>query len=145
MAFLLAIFLGTIMVLQATANGRMIGAWGLGGTLVANIGVQVALTAAYFLTLHFWPEKFPEFYRSRIESSSFTWWYLLPGVSGLLIIACVPIAIQSIGAAQTFIALVAAQMAVSLAWDGLVESQPVGLMRGLGVAITLLGAWISTR
>lgn len=59
---------------------------------------------------------------------------------GFLIILGMPLAIARLGAVQSVLLLIAAQLGASLAWDALAEGRPATLARVVGSALAFAGA-----
>lgn len=134
--------LGAFGVLQAALNRQVAIASGLPPAVFFNTLVFLAM-ASLFLGL------------SRVAArsasdgpglaASFRWWWVLPGFLGFCVVAGLPFAIQKIGAARVFVALVASQMATSLVWDAVVEKLPVTGTRLAGAALAVLGVLVASR
>lgn len=137
---ILTFFLGAIAVLQGALNRTIAGNWGLAPTIVLNNCVILTAGLALFGAVKFYPEFFPEAFRDKAGFTGFSWYYFLPGLCGLALVAGIPYAISKIGAANVFIGIVCAQMVASLAWDKAVEGIPLTWPRVLGACFAVLGA-----
>lgn len=130
-SFLPAI-LGVVVVLQAGLNKKISALWGISGAVLLNALVFLIIaTVAYF----FVPNM-----KGNIELKSFSWWYLVPGTLGCILVFGGPMAIMRWGAVHTFILIISAQLLASLVWDSQVEGLPVSTMRIAGIALAWIGA-----
>lgn len=136
----LTFFLGAIAVLQGALNRIIAGSWGLAPAIVLNNCVILAAGLVLFGAVKFYPEIFPEGLRDKAGFTSFSWYYVLPGLCGLVLVAGIPFAIGKIGAANVFIGIVCAQMVASLIWDKVVEGIPLTWTRTAGAFFAILGA-----
>lgn len=80
---------------------------------------------------------------------SVPWYALIAGVFGLVVIAAVSYMIPRIGVAASIITVVAGQMLVgvildSFGWLGAVQ-RPLDLTRIIGLAIVMLGVWLTVK
>ncbi|MCC7442105.1 MAG: DMT family transporter [Bdellovibrionales bacterium] len=137
--------LGGLTILQAGLN-RMIGSrWGLVPAVFLNSLVLILAASAVYGIAVARPDLFPPLFQDRGGFRSFSWWYLLPGLCGLCLVMGIPWAIGRAGATPVFVTLVAAQMVASLAWDRMVEGQPLSPPRLLGAALAIAGALLAAR
>lgn len=140
MAWLLfPIVLGAFAVLQGTLNRRVAELWGLAPTVALNTGVFLVASMLMWFAVRSSPDRFPPIFRDRLDPSSFSWWFLLPGILGFALVAGIPWAIAKLGALQVFVGIVAAQMMVSVLWDAKFEQIPLTGSRVAG-ALLAIGA-----
>ncbi|XXF76915.1 DMT family transporter [Myxococcaceae bacterium GXIMD 01537] len=134
---------GLAVVVQGGLNRRLAGQWGLVGATVVNTFVVLAVVLSLYALTRTAPGMLPQgFGGGSGASAGFSWWYLLPGVCGAIIVLGMPLAIGRMGAVHSVLLLIAAQLLTSLAWDALVEGRPPTLARVVGIAITFAGAAI---
>ncbi len=139
--FLVSVFAGTLGVLQNTINRRIATDWGLPLTLVVNSVVLLVVSIAVLFALRIPAESsVPEFFRARTTMGGFSWYHLVPGIMGYLIICLVPFCVARMGATRVFIAIIAAQIIVSLFWDKWYEGISASPQRILGAVLAFLGA-----
>jgi bacterial/archaeal transporter family-2 protein len=74
----------------------------------------------------------------------FQLWWIIPGLCGLTLVAGLPWAVERIGALQTFVVLVAAQILFSIVWDQFAEGIAVTTPRVIGAALAIAGAAVTT-
>lgn len=139
-AYFLPFIFGAMAVLQGGLNRLIARDWGLAGTVFLN---SLMLSTAA-LGLYVWarnnPGALPEVFRDRGSFSSFSWWYLIPGLCGFTLVTGLPFAIQKIGALKVFVGLIAAQLLVSMIWDARIEQLPITSTRVLGALLSFCGA-----
>jgi len=80
---------------------------------------------------------------------SVPWYALWAGVFGLVVIAAISFMIPRVGVAASITAIVAGQLLVGLYLDhfGLLDAsvRPVDATRILGIAVVLLGVWLTVK
>jgi len=136
---------GAFGVFQNTFNKQIGSSLGLPLTLVANASVLLCASIALFFALRFFPEaQIAEIYREK-NSFRFPWQAIIPGLFGFFIVATAPWAIGRIGATRVFIAIIVAQILVSVLWDHFAEATPVSASRLAGAALALAGALLAVR
>lgn len=104
----------------------------------------VLVTGLIVLTLIpiFFRTDFSEILKYRFDAKNLAWWYIIPGICGLLIVTIIPYSIYKVGAAKIFVAIIAAQVVASLVWDAKVEGTSLDIWRIAGAIITCIGAVI---
>ena len=138
-SFLPAI-LGVVVVLQAGLNKKISAQWGISTAVFLNAVVFLVIAAVfYFLTLTR-ADLFPANFKPNFDLKTFSWWYLVPGALGCLLVFGGPLAIMRWGAVHTFILIISAQLLASLIWDYQVEGLPVSPMRIAGISLAWIGA-----
>ncbi|NUM87713.1 MAG: DMT family transporter [Bdellovibrionales bacterium] len=144
--FLLAFVVGSLGVFQNTVNKLISDGWGLPLTLVANGVVLLGASTVFFLVLRLFPEEsLHPLFRPRANLAGLSWIHLLPGLFGLIVITIIPYAIDRVGATRIFIALVAAQIAASMAWDRFTAGSEISPQRLLGAGLAFAGAILAAR
>ena len=124
--------LGVVVVLQAGLNKKISAIWGISGAVLLNALVFLVIaTVAYFFVPNL---------KGNIELKNFSWWYLVPGTLGCILVFGGPMAIMRWGAVHTFILIISAQLLASLVWDSQVEGMPISTMRIAGIALAWIGA-----
>ena len=141
--FILPFILGAVAVLQGALNRVVAQSWGLTPTIVLNNFVIITMGFLFYISVKFYPQFFPDNFRDKAGFTSFSWYYLLPGLCGLALVAGIPFAIGQIGAANVFIGIVCAQMITSLIWDQLKEGIALSWPRLLGAILTIVGVFVS--
>lgn len=141
-ALFLSITLGLASVLQGGLNRQIATTWGFTAAAFFNTLVLLVSITALFIISRRYPAMLPEVLRERNSFSSFSWWYLLPGLCGLYIILGMPLVISKIGAVKLFMGFIAAQLVGSLIWDACMEGMPVNAIRIIGVALSFLAVWL---
>jgi transporter family-2 protein len=107
-----------------------------------NMVVATVATFAVYAVVRSVPGLWPEASAGEGRFDGFTPWHLLPGLCGVLIVIGMPWAISRLGAVQSGLLLMAAQLVTSLVWDAMVEGRPATLARVVGSAVAFAGAAI---
>jgi transporter family-2 protein len=139
-SLLLPAALGVSIVLQSGLNRLMARGWGLGPVTLFNSLILCMVSFVLWIAArgaHGW---IPAMFRDRGGFSEFGWWYWIPGVLGFFAVAGVPLAISRIGALQTFVILIGAQLAGSIVWDWIAEGKTVTWIRVAGAVLAFVGA-----
>ncbi|HZI09379.1 MAG TPA: DMT family transporter [Myxococcus sp.] len=139
---LVPLLCGLAVVAQAGLNRRFAGQWGLLSAVLMNMVVATVATFAVYAVARAVPGLWPEAAPGAARFSGFTPWHLLPGLCGVLIVIGMPWAIGRLGAVQSGLLLIVAQLVTSLVWDAMVEGRPATLARVVGSAIACAGAAI---
>jgi uncharacterized membrane protein YdcZ (DUF606 family) len=144
--FFLSLVVGAFGVLQNTINRKIAVDWGIPLTLVVNGAVILSLSLVVFFLLTIPAQNsLPEFFRPRTSLAGFSWLVLVPGVLGYAIVIFVPFAVSQLGATRVFIAIIAAQIVVSMLWDRLYEGIIMSPQRLVGAALAFIGALLTLR
>ena len=141
MAILVALGVGILTVLQGGMNKSISGQYGIAGATVLNsLLVLVFAVGIYFVVNH--PKSpFPPYMKlPEGWTGVFRWWYVLPGLCGCLVVLGIPLGIIHIGAMQTMVFMICAQVVASMAWDLWVENIALSELRVLGGALVMGGA-----
>lgn len=132
--------LGVVVVLQAGLNKKISAQWGISSAVLLNAVVFAVIAVVfYFLTLSR-SDLFPTNFKPSFDLKTFSWWYLIPGVLGCVLVFGGPLAIMRWGAVHTFILIISAQLLASLVWDYQVEGLPASPMRIAGISLAWIGA-----
>jgi bacterial/archaeal transporter family-2 protein len=126
--------LGVIVVVQAGLNKKISAHWGLPAAVLLNAIVFAAIALCVFAL------QTPSEQKSPFDLKNFSWWYLIPGALGCLLVFGGPWAISRWGAVHTFILIISAQLFTSLIWDLKIENLEVSKMRLAGIALAWIGA-----
>ncbi|WP_164021861.1 DMT family transporter [Pyxidicoccus trucidator] len=141
---LVPLLCGLAVVAQAGLNRRFAGQSGLLSAVLVNMVVATVATFGVYAVARtvpgFWPEASTG--QGRFFDG-FTPWHLVPGLCGVLIVIGMPWAIGRLGAVQSALLLMAAQLLTSLVWDAMVEGRPATLARVVGSALAFAGAAIA--
>ncbi|NVJ23624.1 MULTISPECIES: DMT family transporter [Myxococcus] len=140
---LVPLLCGLAVVAQGGLNKRFAGQWGLLGAVLMNMVVATVATFAVYAVARSVPGLWPEAASTQGRFSGFTFWHLLPGLCGVVIVVGMPWAIGRVGAVESVLLLMAAQLATSLVWDAMVENRPATLARVLGSVVAFSGAAIA--
>jgi len=131
-----AVLLGFVAVLQVTINRHIALRWGLAGAVLLN-ALVLTLGAITFFAVTRARGVYGFVLREGAVLSDARWWWALPGLFGLSLVALLPWAANQIGFQRVFVGLVAAQMVGSLLWDLFVERIPVTVPRGFGAVLAV--------
>jgi uncharacterized membrane protein YdcZ (DUF606 family) len=144
-ATLVAILLGFAAVLQVTINRHVALRWGLAGAVLLNALVLTAVAAI------FWATALPRAsggglaIRTVADLGALRWWWLLPGLLGFALVTLLPWAAHHAGVQRVFVALVAAQVVGSLAWDAAFARIPVTPARAAGALLAIASVLLTAR
>ena len=137
--------LGVMAVIQGGLNRQISGHWGLASATLFNSIVLLVASVALFALANWQPARLPDFFHMKGSFAAFHWWYLIPGLCGLALVAGIPFAINRLGAFSVFLGIVGGQLVMSLVWDALVEHRPVTLLRLAGAGMAMLSVWLVGR
>lgn len=134
--YLIPISVGIVSILQAGMNRQMGEDFGLFKTLLIGNVFILLLNLVLLLgsTSWFGPESFLS---SKGSMLPFKWWYLFPGLCGLVIIIGFPLGISRLGAIKVTVTVVAVQLIASGFWDYFKESQEIGPFKILSMLLTV--------
>ena len=140
--FLLPVALGAGVLLQSTINRQMAEPYGLATAVLINAAVFFAFSLFFFYFAQYSTGIVPEFFKPKLQNFDFRWFYLLPGIFGFSLVFGLPWSIRTLGAAPSFVLLVAAQILGSLLLDIFYFHNLVNQYKILGALLTLCGAVI---
>lgn len=144
--YLLPLGAGAAIVSQGGLNRHLARSLGLASTLALNSLILLVASGSLFVLSRLRPEWLPSLFRAPAAPPSLPAFFMLPGLCGFVILICVPTAISRIGALQTFVIVIASQLALSGIWDAWVEGRAFSVDRAIGAALAFAGAaWISWR
>jgi len=141
---LAAFVIGLITVLQSGLHKNMLMGNGLLSVVALNAVIAFVISMLLFFAHKYSLIALPESFSGQGSFQFKKWWYIVPGICGFIIVIGFPLAISYMGAAQVFIIAVAGQCVGSLLWDILIEQNSPTLVKGLGVLLTLVGAFLTT-
>lgn len=146
---MIAIFMsalaGVLGVAQAGFNKVIGDSWGFSASLLLNGFVFLGCNAILFSAVHFYPKYFSSAYLIQGNLSQFRWWWITPGIFGFVLVLGLAYSVLRIGATQTFVISVAAQIVFGLLWDIGVENRQVAMTRLAGASLAFLGALLASR
>lgn len=135
--------LGLLAVVQVGLNKRIAAVIGLMPATLLNAGILLAVAGVIWLYAR-GLRPAGEWTVGNGSLGQFAWWWVVPGLCGLALVAGMPWAVKRVGALQVFVLLVATQMVFSLVWDHFVEDVAVTAPRVIGAALAIAGAFVST-
>lgn len=136
MVVLLAFVAGMLVTLSRQINGRLAASTSALTSSFWNHVVGLGVMVAYTLVAgQFWPEG----------AAAAPWYAWIGGVAGVVFVAGGSWVIHRLGAALTSGLLVAGQMLSGVMMDLIRGIEGSSLMRIAGVALILLGVWMSRR
>lgn len=145
LAYFFSAMAGAFGVLQAGFNKTVADSWGFSASLLLNGSVFLIFNALLFAVVWWTPKTFPQEYLIQGSWSDFRLWWIIPGIMGFLLVMGLAVAIGQIGALQTMVISIAAQIVCGVLWDLAIENRPMTVMRITGASITLVGAVLATR
>lgn len=144
MLWLLAFFLGSLVVFQPTINRLVLEQRGLSFAVLVNSLVLFFLASCLIIVTYLSPQNLPEIMHYR-STTPFRPWFILPGVMGFLLVMFVPIMIRHYGAFKTVLVMLAGQITTSFVYDLFVEGRALHSSRVLGIICALLAVFFSFR
>lgn len=137
-AALLSILVGFSTVLQGGLNRQIAIQWGVAGAVLLNSFFYITAAILLFLISKKLPQFVPEIFHDKGTLTQFSWWYLIPGLCGFLIVVGAPIVIAKIGAFKLVLGVVTAQLVFGLLWDVMVEDIPATTTRIAGAVLAFI-------
>lgn len=131
--YLVPTLLGAFTVIQAGLNRKVGAVWGLPIAVLLN-ALVLTTGAAVLVFLS----------KNDFEFKQMQWWFVLPGLLGLGLVFGGPWCVQRLGAVNTFVLLVSAQLLVSVIWDIQVEQRSIHWARLAGLGLAWVGAVLAS-
>ncbi len=144
LAVFLSILAGFFGVFQAGLNTVVADSLGYTTALVFNAFFFLFFNLLFFVFVFLKPKILPHEFTIQWAFHDFHWWWILPGFMGFALVMGLALAVGRIGATQTFIITIAAQIFASILWDFFHGDHEVNGLRLAGAAITLVGAILAT-
>lgn len=144
LAIFFSIMAGAFGVWQAGLNKVVADSLGFTGSLLFNGCFFLIFNLIFFVFVSLKPKAVPSEFVIQWSLADFKWWWLLPGLMGFSLVMGLAVAVGRIGALQTFVISIAAQIFASIAWDMYQGDHTISKLRLAGAAVTLVGAIIST-
>lgn len=144
-AVLFSAMAGTFAVIQSGMNKLVADHWGFSSSLLLNGVGFLFFNTILFVFVWGQPKWFAQEYLIQGQLNDFKLWWLLPGLLGFLLVMGLAVSVSRIGALQTMVISIAAQIAAGILWDLAIENRPITVMRLTGAAITFLGVLVATR
>jgi bacterial/archaeal transporter family-2 protein len=138
------LLVGAATVVQGGLNRLVSDKWGLAATILFNNAVLLVISIGVWAVVAGAPGLFPAFFADRGGWGDIRWWWIIPALAGLVIVGGIPWAISRLGALAVLVGIVAAQMVVGLAWDAVMEGQPVTALRFGGAALAVAGVALAS-
>ena len=135
---------GAFGVWQAGLNKVVADSLGFTASLLFNGFFFLAFNLIFFGYVYVRPQSLPSEFAIQLSFSDFKWWWVLPGFMGFALVMGLAVSVGRIGAVQTIVISIAAQVFASIAWDVYVSDVELTRWRVIGAGVTLLGAIIST-
>lgn len=139
--FIFPILAGISIVLQGTLNRHIATQIGLVSAVFLNALIFLIFSGILWLLVRYELVGSIPFLSAR-SIEGLKWWDLLPGIFGFLIVFSTPLAISFLGANLTFAVIICTQLAVSVAWDSVVNKQVPPISTAVGVTVMLVGLLI---
>jgi len=144
-AYVMAVVAGVFGVLQAGMNKEIADHLGFTASLLMNSCFFLAVNALFFLFVVIKPKALGSEFAIQWAFENFRWWWAVPGFLGFALVMGLAVGIGRIGATQTFVISIAAQVLASIAWDIWAEGDvQISMLRLVGAGITVIGAVATT-
>lgn len=140
--FLGSLLLGSIVVFQPMLNRMVLEDRGLSFAVWLNGCVLFLAASLLFFSVFLAPERFSEVLHFK-GSGGFHWWYVLPGILGLILVLMVPVMFKNMGAFPTIIAMLCGQILTSFLVDSLAFGVPISASKIMGLLLATGGAYLS--
>lgn len=130
LAILLPLIVGFSIVLQGTLNRAYSGNIGMGSAIFMNGVVFFVASMIYW-------------YFNRMAGfdwGQITFWHVLPGLFGFLIVLLTPLSIGAIGGTLTFALIIASQLILSLVIETLQTKAMPSMAVIVGVVLLIVGS-----
>lgn len=136
--FIFPVLAGVSIVLQGTLNRQIAGQIGLVSAVFLNALVFLVFSGILWLLVRYeLISGIPILSAKPLMGLS--WWDVLPGLFGFLIVFSTPLAISFLGANLTFAMIICTQLAVSILWDSISNRQAPSVSTLVGVGVMLIG------
>ncbi len=144
LAIVFSIMAGAFGVWQAGMNKVVADSLGFTASLLFNGVFFLVFNLIFFIYVYAKPETLPGEFAIQWALSDFKWWWVIPGLMGFLLVMGLAVSVGRIGAVQTIVISIAAQVFASIAWDLYAGDANLSKMRLAGAAVTLVGAMLAT-
>ena len=144
LAIIMSVMAGIFGVMQAGMNKLVADSLGFTASLLFNGCFFLVFNLIFFAFFFVQPKALPNEFSIQWAFSDFRWWWIVPGFLGFALVMGLAVSLGRIGATQTFIITIAAQILASIGWDVFSGDHNISKMRLAGAAITLAGAVLST-
>lgn len=143
-AILLVISIGIATVLQGALNRIITGEHDLAIAVLLNSIIYVVGSVSLFFLSRKYGGFLPAVLKPHGEWENISWWYLIPGLCGLIIVVGMPVVIMKIGVFNMFMIVIAVQLVGSLLWDKCVEQIPPTPLRIAGACLAFIGVLLTS-
>lgn len=144
LAFLIPLALGTIGILQGALNKQLAQTIGVAHATMLGSVITLAFSVLLYIPARYAPHLLPELFQAKLSLLTWKWWYFIPGLFGLFIVAGLPFAFAKLGAVNVTVGLIAAQMITSVLWDLGVEGLAVSWTKWLGLVLAFTSVLLIT-
>ena len=144
LAIVFSIMAGAFGVWQAGMNKVVADSLGFTASLLFNGVFFLVFNLIFFIYVYVKPQTLPEEFAIKWALSDFQWWWVIPGLMGFLLVMGLAVSVGRIGAVQTIVISIAAQVFASIAWDMYAGDSNLSTMRLVGAGVTLVGAVLAT-
>ncbi|HYC61738.1 MAG TPA: DMT family transporter [Thermoanaerobaculia bacterium] len=135
----IAVLAGIAVALQGQFMGTMTRAVGTGTSVLITYGIGALVAVVVWLT-----RRDP-----AVPIRDVPWYAWSAGILGLVIVGGIGFATPRLGLSRTIVITIAAQLAAAIVidhfgWFG-AQQRAFDVMRGAGMALTIIGAWLVVR
>ena len=98
----------------------------------------------FFVFVFLRPKALPGEFAIQWAFGDFRWWWILPGFMGFALVMGLALSVGRIGAVQTFVISIVAQVFASILWDLFEGDHEINKLRLVGAMVALVGAVLAT-
>lgn len=142
--YFIPIIVGICIIVQSGLNDKIESSHNLFYALLYGNVVFILLSILAFSIFNN-PKSVGFSFWSKQHLGSLSWWFLLPGIMGITIVAGSAIGFDKLGASKTVSLIVASQLVVSLLWDYFVKSKEISVENVIGITLVITGALFSLK
>ncbi len=144
LAIILSSIAGAFGVWQAGMNKVVADSLGFTASLLFNGVFFLLFNLIFFVFVYLKPKMVAQEFVIQWALSDFRWWWVVPGLMGFILVMGLAVSVGRIGAVQTIVISIAAQIFASIAWDIAQGDHEINKLRLAGAFVTLVGAVLAT-
>lgn len=143
-AILITFCIGLATVLQGALNRIISGQHDLAIAVLLNSIIYVMGAVILFFLSRKYGGSLPNILKPHGGWENISWWYLIPGLCGLVIVVGMPVVIMKIGVFRMFMIIIAIQLIGSLLWDKFIEQIQPTPLRIIGACLAFISVILTS-